>query len=277
MNNNECDMMCFERDTNGTIKNVCALAPCSKMMTKFGKHERIVENYIIKGYYGEAYYYLQDLLSGSYIDCDADAMQKVRVNNPNPRLEDYPPGCRVFKISNIMKEERRIIRKYEQLKIESSKEELSRQGKKELKEAKRNFESHADAILDILKHLVVDERYKSTKREREHNKLLELYDTALKAHKEGIQVENGIGTALESGFQKASRLSGLTPGKKTREARQSNKRKMNQIKNKEKNDKIKEKIKSLTAQMEEMEEKGIDTTKIKQEIQRLLEKLRSGD
>jgi len=191
---------------------------CEWVIDRFGIHERIVDFYLDNKNWDDTHYYLQDLLSNSFMDCDLALMESIKATKQVLELKDYPPGCRVFVISNLMKKQRRDIKEYEALlKTKKADDIIADFTDDTYVKNTRQYNDYAQDILDILKHLIVDERYKSTMREREHQKHLDLYNCALRAKDQGFNVETGVGTALEQGFEKAAELSGLTP--KTLEAR----------------------------------------------------------
>jgi hypothetical protein len=115
-------------------------------------------------------------------------------------------------------------------------------------------------VFNKVRGYFVEDRSKKKKRDEYQRKLERLYETAFKAKAEGLNVEDGVGTHLEQGFEKAAQGAGL----KTKQLANANKKKIEKAR-KEIND-----AKNKKAIMDALKEGG----KITPEMQKYLEKIR---
>lgn len=258
---------CYYKYDNGQVV-ICPLAPCDLSRTRFGTHERIIDYYLDRGGYNNAYYYFQDLLSISIISCDLDKMDEIREKRANNKKLDpvqYPLGCRVFLFSRQLKESKRIIKR----KNRFDEENMSEAGKNMKNKAIREFEKKIYSSLDILKHLAIDERVKIKRENSWHKKNLDLYYEARRAHEDGFSVESGVGDVLEKGFQKAGKLSGLMDNdgdsfEKTKKVAEIHRKKAEKAKKQMEIDKIIRRIREYTLE-------GKDTKKLEKLLKELMD------
>ncbi len=213
------DSHCWSKDKKGKI-TVCSWSPCQLNLYEFSMHGRIIENHLDLEEWDDSYYYFDSLLSNLPISCDLDHLK----NNPNANINDLPPGCRVFKESFELKDIKRILKRYKKLLLEGG--EISQTGKSIYESEKLKFAKKLHGNLERLKHLAKDKQVKEEESKEYHKKLLELYETAFKAKKEGLNVESGVGTVLEKGFEAAAKGAGL----KTKELAEFNKKRVEQAK-----------------------------------------------
>lgn len=153
---------CFIRRT----EDICPQSPCPKNLFKFGTHERIIDYHLHNKDWSGAYYYFKDLLPQFSIDCDVNQMAKIRAKSDNEiNLEDIPPGCRVFKIADILKKRLRIIQDLEHLDAIASEEiPLSQTNQRKLSREQINFRKQLYSCLSLLQHLAIDKREKRTEK-----------------------------------------------------------------------------------------------------------------
>lgn len=153
---------CFIRQT----ENICPQSPCPKNLFKFGTHERIIDYHLYNRDWSGAYYYFKDLLPQFSIDCDVNQMTKLRAKSEKEiDLEQIPPGCRVFKIADILKKRLRIIQDLEQLDAMATDEKpLSQTNQRKLSREQINFRKQLYSCLSLLQHLAIDKREKRTEK-----------------------------------------------------------------------------------------------------------------
>ena len=197
--NPKCNGKCV---SNGKI---CPQSPCNANLYHFGTHERIMEKYLLDENWDEAYYYFQNLLPMFNFDCDVKQLEALKREEKLDRNEDYPLGCRVFKISKDLRELKNKIKNHKKLGTSG----ISKAGGKRDDSDKIKFKKKLYNDFEILKHLAMDKRAKDAEKEQYHERLLELYDAAIQAHKLGLNVETGLGSALEKGFEFAAKGAGL--------------------------------------------------------------------
>lgn len=142
---------CFAKNEDGVYKP-CVKSPCPLNLFNFGTHERILENFLDNEEWDEAYYYFQDLLPKFSIDCDVEALEKIKKEKDVIETIDLPPGCRVFRISEELWETKR------NLKIFKDKKDSSERGLEVYKEEKNKFKNKLHGNFEILKHLAIDKR-----------------------------------------------------------------------------------------------------------------------
>ncbi len=226
------DHQCWSKDKKGTIK-VCSWSPCPLNLYKFSMHGRIIENYLDNEEWDDSYYYFDSLLSRLPISCDLEHLK----NNPNANINDLPPGCRVFKESFELKDIKRILKRYKKLELLEV-GEISKTGKGIYESEKLKFAKKLHGNLERLKHLAKDKQVRKEEAKEYHEKLIDLYATAFRAKKEGLNVETGVGSALEKGFEEAAKGAGL----KTKELAEFNKKRVEQAKREVELNKLKEEI-----------------------------------
>lgn len=196
----------------GNVVKICTKAPCQLSSPRFGMHERIIDYFIDNEDWGRAYYYLQDLLQQLVFSCNVQDMKEIRElrrSGTDIKLKDYSQGCRVFIISNQIKELKRALEEFARKRAMHGKDNLGEKTIDKFFIDRGNFIKKIDASIDILKHLFKDEQYKREQEVFYYDKLGMLYDKALRAKKEGLQVQTSIGHHLEQGFVNAAKGSGL--------------------------------------------------------------------
>jgi len=207
----KCKERCFSKG------KICPKSPCYENLFKFGTHERILDHYRDEEEWDETYYYFQDLLPLFNFNCDIQQLEEFKKINQDYEEKNLPVGCRVFKDSSKLRDIKNTLIMYKKMG-----KNISREGMKTYDLKKIEFKRILNGSFERLKHLAIDKRGKDEEKEQYHKRLLELYATAFQARKLGLNVEDGLGTALEKGFENAAMGAGL----KTEELAKFNARRM---------------------------------------------------
>ena len=195
---------CWSKDKKGNIK-VCSWSPCPLNLYKFSMHGRIIENYLDNEEWDDSYYYFDSLLSNLPISCDLEHLK----NNPNTKINDLPPGCRVFKESFELKDIKRILKRYNKLELLKG-GEISKTGKSIYESEKLKFAKKLHGNLERLKHLAKDKQVKRDEANESQEKVKDLIDKAMEAAiKYGVNVKDNVGDFIEKGFENAAQGTGL--------------------------------------------------------------------
>jgi len=138
--NKEREMDCY---SNGIP---CYKSPCPLNMFDFGLHERIIEDYLKKEDFTNAYYYFQNLMPLFSFDCDINKLEEYKQN----RLENPPVGCKLF----MENAELRSLKN----KLETLENPDSERGKKERTKHRVQFRKTLMDNFERLKHLAISKR-----------------------------------------------------------------------------------------------------------------------
>ena len=149
---------------------VCSFAPCEISRFEIGMHEQIIDRYIDNNCYNDAYFYFKKLLDKETFDCNLAELERIKKENPRYSLGDLPPACRVFTISHQLKELKDTIRFLERL---GNSNELGEDGRNTLSSSRNKFERKMNSSIQLLNHIIKDERYKEQKVDKAQKRGLE--------------------------------------------------------------------------------------------------------
>ncbi len=249
----DCKLNCFDNEV------VCQSAPCVLGKEKFGTHERIIDFYLSNRDWGPIYYYLVDLIHLFRLDCDYEKLEVLRHNNPDKEipLKDYPLGCRVFKISEVLKELKDTLEYYEGLIEREGPENLSKQGKTLYNQAKLDFKKKVNANMKVLSHLVMKVEFDRFEKNSYFENGIRFLEKAIEA-KEKYGIDIKVPNLLEETWKEQTKGAGYDPEKEKR--REKNEKRLKEAKTKALMDKIQKKIMNNEKIDEELREKLKDLT-----------------
>lgn len=251
----DCKLNCFDNKT----QKVCEIAPCQKSKDRFGMHERIVDHYISNESWSLAYYFLIDLIHLFRINCDYTILEKLRIKDPNRELElkEYPLGCRIFKVSELLKIHLKDLNYYSSLIKEKGIEKIGDEGKKLFENAKRKFTERMNQSLTILSHLVMSVEFDRFEKNSYFEKGINFLDKAIEA-KEKYGIDIKVPNLIEQEWEKNTKAAGYDPEKEKR--RVKNETRLKEAKRKALMDKIQKKLIKGEEIDEELKKKLIELT-----------------
>lgn len=198
----------YEICPNGRLKCICRIekkilichyAPCVLSRHELGIHERIIDHYIETEDWDEAYYYFKSLIDKHTFNCSLTELEKLKRENPNYRIIDLPPSCRIFYFGVDLKNLKGKIKVFEHKTVD----ELGVEGQKVLNSSKMKFMNKMNSGMQLLNHVVKDERYKLWKKESAQGRVLE----KLKAMGEnGVHYTARVGTEVDQSLESDERV-----------------------------------------------------------------------
>lgn len=193
--NSKCpngELNCFFE--NGAI-TICSLAPCNLSKYETGIHERIIDHYIEKEQWDDAYYYFKKLMDKNTFNCSLIELEKIKLEKPNYEAKDLPPACRLFYLAKEMKEVKGTIKFLER---KGKYEELSVEGRKKLMALSYKFISKMNSSIQLLDHIVKDERYKQLKKLKAQERVIEKIEVMGKFN---VQYKGQFGTEVDESIK----------------------------------------------------------------------------
>jgi len=239
---NACKLKCFDSKS----KKICESAPCDLSKSKFGTHERIISHFLKKESWEDAYYYFKDWLHLFKIECDYKVMEVIRAKSDDVELKDYPLGCRVFTILDILKT---ILTKLE---FYENSLDLSDEGNFNYEEKKGEFVIRINQAVQITGHLAMKVGFDRFEKDLYFDKGISFLEKAIEAkEKYGIDVK--VPNLIEQEWEKNTKGAGYDPEKDKR--REKNEARLKEAKRKALLDKIQKKLMNGEEIDEELREK----------------------
>ena len=204
---------CFYKNKKGETK-ICHLSPCQLNLSKFGKHRRIIAYYLNIEDWESAFSYFDDLTSESDFECDIEKLYEIKNKLKTPEVADLPLGCRIFKIEASLRGDLSLLLNLQKL---NQKEPLSSKGKRTYNNIKTRFKRRLNDNLEILKHIVKDDKHKTKKESAHQEKGLEFLEKTIELAKRFGDSVN-VPDVVEQAFNKTMNMAGF----KTKEHRDAN-------------------------------------------------------
>jgi hypothetical protein len=148
---------------------ICERAPCELTRFHHANNERIIQYYIRKGMFDDAYYFLQRIFGIMHLSCNLEKLEKYDPTDPNYKKR-IPIECRVFILNDELKEKLDEIYELEQ---KCKKGDVSKTTKDALNNTKTRFRKKMNSIISILKHLAQDRQTEEAEKQEAHRKILE--------------------------------------------------------------------------------------------------------